>query len=363
MTSASRAIAPGVTALAILLPLAWPAAACRGVAPAREIELRGPSMGSTWSVKLVPGERGLPAGGPEALDRDIRDLLTRIESLMSTYDPASELSRFNQSRSVEPFAVAPETFEVFRWAARVATETDGAFDVTVLPMVRAWGFGPEAGAPPPPPDEATLARLRTATGMALLELDAGGAWLRKRVPEVECDVSALAPGYAADRIAALLDARRLAGFLVDVGGELVARGRNADGRPWRVAIERPEARARQVARVVALDNRAIATSGSYRNYREVNGRRVAHVIDPRSGRAVDHRLVSVTVVDSSAVRADALATALLVLGPDAGMALARRLDLAAVFLIRTDRGFDERTTPPFDALDGAASDAEDRRRD
>ena len=363
MTSASRAIAPGVTALALLLPLAWPAAGCRDAAPVREVELGGPTMGSTWSVKLVPGDRGFSAGEREALDRDIRDLLTRIERLMSTYDPASELSRFNQSRSVDPFPVAPETFDVFRWATRLFTETDGAFDVTVLPLVRAWGFGPEAGAPPAPPDEATLARLRTVTGTALLELDAGGAWLRKRVPEVECDVSALAPGYAADRIAALLDARHLAGFLVDVGGELVARGRNAEALPWQVAVERPEERARRIARVVPLDNRAIATSGSYRNYREVNGRRVAHVIDPRSGRAVDHRLVSVTVVDASAVRADALATALLVLGPDEGMALARRLDLAALFLVRTDQGYDERTTPPFEVLPGAAADTVDRGRD
>lgn len=317
-------------------------------------------MGSTWSVTLVPGSGDLSESERETLDRDIRDLLTRIERLMSTYDPASELSRFNQSRSVDPFPVAPETFEVLRWAARLSVETEGAFDVTVLPLVRAWGFGPAAAAPPPPPDDATLARLRTFTGMDRLELDPGGAWVRKRTPEVECDVSALAPGYAADRIAQLLDARHLGGFLVDVGGELVARGRNAEGRPWQVAIERPEERARQIARVVPLDNRAIATSGSYRNYREVNGRRVAHVVDPRSGRAVDHRLVSVTVVDASGVRADALATALLVLGPDEGLALARRLDLAALFLIRSDRGYDERTTPPFDALVGAATDAAER---
>lgn len=307
-------------------------------------------MGSTWSVKLVPGSGALAAGERESIDRQIRDLLTRIEGLMSTYDPASELSRFNQSRSVEPFPVAPETFAVFAWAARLAAETDGAFDVTVLPILRAWGFGPAADDHAAPPDDATLAALRANAGMDLVELDPHGAWIRKRTPEVECDLSALAPGYAADRIAELLEARDQAGFLVDVGGELVARGVNADGRPWRVAIEQPEEGTRQIARVIPLDHRAIATSGSYRNYREVNGRRLAHVIDPRTGRAVDHRLVSVSVVAAECVRADALATALLVLGPDAGPALAERLELAALFLIRTDQGVEERRTAPFDGL-------------
>ncbi|MGE3508028.1 MAG: FAD:protein FMN transferase [Vicinamibacterales bacterium] len=336
--------------LLMCLPLLWLTAGCRGAPPLRESELRGPSMGSSWSVKLVPRARELPASEREAIDRQIRDLLTRIEGLMSTYDPASELSRFNESRSVEPFPVAPETFEVFAWAARLSADTGGALDVTVLPIVRAWGFGPAADTVAVPPDDATLARLREFTGMNLLELDPNGTWIRKRKPEVECDFSALAPGYAADRIAGLLEARGLANFLIDVGGELVARGRNADGLLWRVAIERPEERARQVARVIPLENRAVATSGSYRNYREMNGRRVAHVIDPRTARAVDHRLASVTVVAASCVKADALATALLVLGPDEGVALAERLELAALFLIRTDHGTEERTTRQFDTL-------------
>ena len=153
------------------------------------------------------------------------------------------------------------------------------------------------------------------------------------MPGVECDFSALAPGYAADRLADILAPYDLAGFLIDVGGELVARGRNADGLPWRVAVERPVADARQVARVVPLDNLAIATSGDYRNYREMNGRRLGHIIDPRTARPVDHRLASATVVASSCARADALATALMVLGPDEGLALAGRLEHHGAHLV------------------------------
>ena len=145
--------------------------------------------------------------------------------------------------------------------------------------------------------------------------------------------------------------RSLAGFLIDVGGELVARGRNAEGTPWRVAVERPEEEGRRIARVALLDDMAIATSGDYRSYREVDGERVAHIIDPRTARPIRHALASATVIDTLCVRADALATALMVLGPEEGMALARRLDLAALLLIRNDQGgFDERATPRFDDL-------------
>lgn len=339
--------------LACLPVLLLAALACRSSPPEldRQIRLGGPTMGTTWSATLVPGPRGLDPAERDAIDRGIRDLLARIEGLMSTWDEASELSRFNRSRSLEPFTVSPDTFEVFRWAVRLADETGGALDVTVLPIVHAWGFGAAAQHPAGLPDEAALARLRESTGIRHLELDANGRWVRKRRPDVECDFSALAPGYAADRIADLLGPHGLAGFLIDVGGELVARGRNADGRPWRVAVERPEELARKIARVVPLDDRAIATSGDYRNYREVNGRRIGHIIDPRTARPVDHRLASATVVDRSCTRADALATALMVLGPDEGLALARRLDVAALLLVRNDQGgFDERTTPRFDEL-------------
>lgn len=326
-------------------------AGCDGGSSRRPVELGGPTMGTRWSLTLAPGPDGIDAAEREAIDQLVRNELATIERLMSTWDETSELSTFNRTRSTGPFPVSPETFEVFRWASLLAGETAGALDVTVLPLFRAWGFGAGGNPDAPAPDEATLARLREITGMNLIELDAAGRTVRKRRPEVECDLSAVAPGYAADHIADALEGRGLSGFLIDVGGELVARGRNADGLPWRIAVEQPVTGTGPFAGVVELDGLAITTSGDYRNYREVDGERVGHIIDPRSGRPVSHGLASVTVVDSRAVRADGLATALMVLGPDEGLALARRLRLAALFIVRTRDGqFEQRSTPEFDML-------------
>lgn len=325
--------------------------ACGEREPSRLVELRGPTMGTTWSVKLVPGPRGLAEAEIQAIDRQVRDLLARVEGLMSTWDQASELSRFNAHRSEEPFRLSPDTFAVFRAAVALSDETDGALDVTVLPLVHAWGFGALGQNATHAPDDATLARLHASTGTRHLVLDPGGRWVRKLRPDVECDVSSLAPGYVADRIADLLRVRGLSGFLLDVGGELVAWGRNAEGTVWRLGVDRPEIRRGTAAVIVPLHNLAIATSGDYRAYRDIDGQRVSHIIDPRTARPVRHALTSATAIDPSAMRADALATALMVLGPDEGMALARRLDLAALLLVKNaGGGFDERATPRFEAL-------------
>lgn len=342
-----------VAILAASLALVTLTVGCRTDAGPKDssIHLSGPTMGTTWSITLVPGATGIAEAERLAIDRQVRDLLVDIEGLMSTWDPASELSRFNQSRHTIPFPVSAHTFAVFQWAVALGEETNGALDVTVLPLVHAWGFGARSKESAPPPDLATLTRLREAVGIRHLELDRDSAWVRKRLADVECDFSALAPGYAADRVADLLAVQSLNGFLVDIGGEIVVRGRNAEGRRWNVAVERPEAPGRQATRLVPLDNMAIATSGDYRNYREVDGERLSHIIDPRTGRPIRHRLASATVLDTTAVRADGLATALMVLGPDEGMALAQRLDLAALFLVRNAHGgFDERSTPRFEAL-------------
>lgn len=318
-------------------------------------EFSGPAMGTTWSVKVVTGPDGLSGDDSRLIDRDIRDELARINQLMSTWDPESELSRFNRSTSLEPQPVAPETFDVFRWSADLWTETGGAFDPTLGPLIDAWGFGVDRAVPPP--DDATVERLRTSVvGMSLIELDREGRWVRKRAAGVRCDFSALAPGYAADRIAARLEARGLTDVLIDVSGELVGRGHNEQGQPWQVAVERPQAEGRSVARVVPLRDQAMATSGDYRNFRDVDGQRLTHILDPRSGRPIHHELASVTVFDALAVRADALSTALMVMGPDDAMAFADRRGVPALFLIRLPGGsFEERRSRAFDAIDASST--------
>lgn len=341
----------GVTAAAVAVAVS----ACGLDTPARRTaEFSGPAMGTTWSVKVVTGPDGLTGDDSRAIDRAIRDELARINQLMSTWDPESELSRFNRSASLEPFPVARETFEVFRWSAELWKETSGAFDPSIAPLVDLWGFGVDRDVPPP--DNAAVERLRASVvGMSLIDLDPAGQWVRKRAAGVRCDFSALAPGYAADRIASGLQGRGVEHFLIDVSGELVGRGHNEHGQPWQVAIERPRAEGRSVARVVPLLDRAMATSGDYRNFREVNGQRFTHILDPRSGRPVRHALASVTVFDNLAVRADALSTALMVMGPEEAGTFADTHGVPALFLIRLPGGsFEERRSTAFDALEAAS---------
>ncbi|MFN2375343.1 MAG: FAD:protein FMN transferase [Candidatus Binatia bacterium] len=306
-------------------------------------------MGTTYSVKVVTGAQGFERSAQDEIHTAIRSELGRIDALMSTWSPASELSRFNISSSLEPFALSRETFEVFRWAIELSALTGGAVDVTVAPLVDAWGFGP-AGPIARPPTGAEIARLLEATGMRRLELQPETSAIRKLHPDVRCDFSALAAGYAADRIAGQLTELGHADFLVDMGGELRARGRNDAGDAWRIAIDLPQERGRRIGRVVEISDLSIATSGDYRKYHEVGGERVGHIVDPRTGRPVSHRLASVTVIDELAVRADALSTALMVLGPREGLALATQLDLAAYFLVRDGDGFEELATARFDAF-------------
>lgn len=336
-----------------LLPVLFPHSASRAQEqPATErhvSEFRGLTMGGTFSVKIVTPRDELETPGLHDVDRTLRSTLDRIEGLMSTWDRGSELSRFNRSTSLEPFAVSPETFEVFTWSIEVGGLTGGALDVTIGPLVDAWGFGPPGPRTALPSNE-EIARLRKAIGPGQLALDPKALTVRKTRPEVRCDLSSIVPGYAADRLRTDLTDRGFTDFLVDVGGEVRTRGRNEKGAPWQVAIERPSTQGDAIQRLVPISDLAITTAGDYRKYREVDGQRVAHILDPRTGRPLTHRLASVTVIDGLAVRADAFDTALMVLGMDEGFALATRLNLAALFIERTAEGFSERATPRFEEI-------------
>lgn len=345
------AIAASLAALTAALPLSIVPAVNRDetAPPRRTVEFRGPTMGATFSVKIVTGRDGLDSRTHSEVDRAIRQDLDRMDRLMSTWRPDSELSRFNSLSSLEPFPVSPETFDVLRWAIELATITGGALDVTIAPLVDLWGFGP-GGPPRGAPSDEEIARLRQATGPGRIVLDPDARTVRKTHPEVRVDLSALAPGYAVDQLWADLAHRGFADFLVDVGGELRTRGRNDQGEPWQIAIDRPQADGHAIQQIVPVSDLAIATSGDYRRYREVGGRRIAHILDPRTATPLTHRLASVTVIDDLAVRADGLATALMVLGTEDGMALSSTLDLAALFIERTDDGFRELRTPRFEQI-------------
>ena len=303
-------------------------------------------MGTTYVVKVVAA---LDESERAEVARRIAAELDRIDGLMSHYRDDSELSRFNRHDSTEPFHVSAETYAVFEEAERVSRTTSGAFDVTVAPLVDAWGFGPAPTGELP--DDGEIAALLRRVGYERIELDPERRTLRKRLPSLTADLSAVAKGYAADRVAVTLGSLGHENFMVEIGGEVVASGTSGRGVAWRIAIEKPVPGSRAVQRIIPLRDLALATSGDYRNYREVEGVRVAHTIDARSGRPLDHRLASVTVIAQTCVRADALATGLLVLGPEIAFGLATEREIAVLLVVADGRGgFEERWTPRFKAL-------------
>jgi len=239
---------------------------------------------------------------------------------MSTYRDDSEISRFNASAPGAWFTVSHSFYNVLSTALVVGRNSEGAYDVTVAPLVDLWGFGP-GPAIDTPPSEAAIARLMERVGQDNLRLDGENLWVKK-LTALSLDFSSLAKGYAVDVIANWLAQRGIDRFLVEVGGEMRMSGMSGRGDPWRIAIEQPDSSGRSVAAAVSLTDVAVATSGDYRNYFEVDGRRYSHSIDPRTGHPVAHDLVSVTVVHPSAMLADAWATALTVLGAEQGMAVA-----------------------------------------
>jgi FAD:protein FMN transferase len=318
----------------------------RGAVPER---FRGPTMGTTYSIEVA---RRPPGVGRDMLQVTIDEVLAETGRHLSTYDAASEISRFNAAATTEPVEVSQPLGSVVAIANEVSVASGGAFDITVGPLVRAWGFGEADAGAVAAPDARQLARLRAEVGYDKLQLLAGRHALRKTVAGLQLDVNGIAPGYAVDRIAERFEALGVNDYLIELGGEVRAHGRSPLGRPWRVAIEAPLAGERKPYAVVELDGLGASTSGDYRDFRMVGGRRVSHTMDPRTGAPVTHGLASVCVVDKSTARADAYATALMVLGPQEGMQLAIRLGLAALFIERSadGAGFTSQTTPEFQHL-------------
>ncbi|MDN0095543.1 FAD:protein FMN transferase [Yersinia rohdei] len=308
-----------------------------------QINLEGKTMGTSYSIKYVSNSS---APDSEKLQQEIDRELELVNDQMSTYRPNSELSRFNQSRVVNtPFPVSAATAKVVREAIRLNRLTDGALDVTVGPLVNLWGFGPE-GRPTSVPTDADIAKRQQWVGIDKLAVEKGS--LIKRIPDLYVDLSSIAKGFGVDVIAEYLESQHIDNYMVDIGGEVRTRGNNGENKPWRIAIEKPVAGAEQSAQEIIEPGRmAIATSGDYRNYFEQDGVRYSHTIDPATGRPINHRLVSITVLDPSCMTADGLSTGLGVLGPERGMALANLLDIPVFMIVKTDEGFEERYSESF----------------
>ncbi|MBL8250098.1 MAG: FAD:protein FMN transferase [Candidatus Competibacter sp.] len=309
------------------------------------VRIAGSTMGTRYELKLVPRPGQII---PADLQTRADALLAQINRQMSTYDPDSELSRFNRNPSTDWIAVSPELHRVVAEGLRVSEFTDGAFDITVGPLVNLWGFGPEPRHDEVP-SEAAILQARKRVGYRLLHARERPPALQKDRADLYVDLSALAKGYGVDRLAELVEASGIDNYLVAIGGDLRAKGHNGQGQPWIVAIERPVPGQRAVERLVRLGDRAVSTAGDYRNFFEQDGRRYSHIIDPRTGWPVPQTVASVTVIGRSDLEADATDTALLAAGAEQGWQLATARRLAAFFLlVGPDGGFQERPTPEFE---------------
>lgn len=310
-----------------------------------QLALDGRTMGTSWSVRIAEPPEGVDA---LALQSALEERLVAVNALMSTYDPDSQLSRFNAAPPDVWFAVDAELLEVVRAARELSEATDGAFDVTVGPLVNLWGFGPGAEVTRGEvPADTEVAAALARTGFERLELRDEPPALRKS-GRLVVDLSAIAKGYGVDVLAELVEAAGAERWLVEIGGELRAEGLNARGLPWQVGIEVPDTTQRGLAReAIGLESGAVATSGDYRNFFTVDGVRYSHTIDPGSGRPVTHDVASVTVVHPSAMWADGWATALNVLGAERGLPIAEARGLPVSFIRYGDDGLLEVASPAF----------------
>ena len=319
--------------LDISQPPRIPAAAC-------VFALGGETMGTTWSVKLAA------AAPPPAVARDIADVLDRVIAQMSTWRANSNIGQFNRSAAGAWHDLPNEFADVLDCALAIARDTDGAYDPTVGALVDLWGFGPAGPRGTIPPDDQIAAAI-ARTGWQRLRRE--GRFRIMQPGGLQLDLSSIAKGFAVDAVARCLDRSGVADYLVEIGGELRGRGVKPDGTPWWVALEQPQSTT-AAETVVALHNLSIATSGDNRRFFECDGQRLSHTLDPRTGRPVRHFVASVTVLHRDCMPADAWATALMVLGPDAGFTLAVCRDLAARFVIRSGTGWQERMTPALAAM-------------
>ncbi len=310
--------------------------------------LSGKTMGTTYSVKFIP-----PSGQAITLlkvAKAIQNELDEVNAQMSTYDPGSEISRFNASESIDWFEVSQDTAEVVQLALAVSEQTDGAFDVTVGPLVDLWGFGPE-GRADSTPGEGLLKRTVDICGYEKLKVQLDTPAIRKSVSELRIDLSAVAKGHGVDRVAKVLQEQGIEQYYVEVGGEVRTRGKKIDGSSWRVGIEKPIVGQRDIEAVVELSGNSLATSGNYRNLYELGSEEISHTIDPRSGRPIQSSVVSASVISEDCSEADAIATSMMVLGEEQGMQLAAQHGWAVLLMVRNGDEIKQILSPKMVELD------------
>lgn len=319
-----------------------------------QVTLTGQTMGTTYAIKyLTSSAKTLPT--PENMKQQIDTLLLEVNRQMSTYMPTSEISQFNQlNKDPMSMVISDDFAKVVEEAIRLNKVTHGALDVTVGPLVNMWGFGPDKTVQKRPTIE-QIEQARSIVGVDKLSLKKGAnntSQLSKTKEGLYLDLSSIAKGFGVDKVAEHLEQAGISNYLVEIGGELRAKGKNAAQQIWRVGIEQPEfAQAQQAQIVVSLNNLSMATSGNYRNFHmDEQGRRLSHIIHPKTAEPINHQLASITVIHPSAMTADGLSTGLFVLGEQEALALAEREGLAVFLIIKTPQGFITKMSSGFQNL-------------
>lgn len=317
---------------------------------AQEIKLAGKIFGTTYHISYNSNEVGNLT--PAQVQQKIEEYLASFNTEVSTYDPNSEISQFNASEETGvKFPIKKDFAANIELAKKLYDTTNHYLDITVYPIVKALGFGP--GSAKENLSDQDYQNLKAQLGMDKFELTKDGDQysLIKYDGKVQIDLSAIAKGYGVDRVADILSELGVKNYLVEIGGEVVAKGLNSQGNPWVVAIEKPtEDGSIKIETLIALNDQAIATSGSYRNFRYENGKRITHEIDPFTGKSITHNTASLTVIADDCATADGLSTGLYVMGSEKALELADKLGLAILvidyednkFVIKTSKAFDEK---------------------
>ncbi|KAA3609265.1 MAG: FAD:protein FMN transferase [Calditrichaeota bacterium] len=314
-----------------------------------ELKFDGSTMGTSYMVKIVTPAGSDPKKFQTDLQKNVDDILYKLDKLqMSTYSKNSELSQFNLSKKLDWFPVSAELATVFDKSDEIYQRTAGAFDITVGPLVNLWGFGPELQSAKIPTENAIKARKRLV-GQQNIAVRLHPPAIKKTKADVYCDLSAIAKGFAVDEVAAYLANAGFKNYLVEIGGEIRASGRKANGDVWRIGVATPVSRG-GIQKVVRVADTGMATSGDYLNYFEKNGVRYSHTIDPVTGKPITHKLASVTIIHPSCMIADGYATAINVMGPEKGYEFALERNLPVLMIVRSDDGFIEKMTPQFEKI-------------
>ena len=307
----------------------------------------GFAQGTTYNITYVA-----PDGTDiAAMQTAVHEEFTRIDQALSNYRDDSAIEQFNAQKTTQPLVVDEELMRLVNVARSIHRASEGCYDLTIKPLFDLWGFKKDVFSPP---GAEALAKALEDVGMDKLE-DAGDNRLRKIVPQLRIDVSSIGQGYTVERMARILEQSGVEHYLVEIGGELKIRGRKPDGKPWRIALEKPLPGERRMHKIVSFDSgepMALMASGTYRHYFDQDGKRYSHILDARSGKPVEHNTVSVAILHPDPTLADAWSTALLCLGTEQGLLAADKAGLAALFIDQQGDELIEHKSRAMSAIQG-----------